>query len=206
MTNQNKTLDVEFVKDFLALQDSLPVIKRDKDTGDYSYASLENIWGVVKPLLKKHGFGILQPTVDLGGVIGVETILVHRSGVTISGTTPAARVDWKPWQVGSGITYARRYGAASLLNLVVESEDDDGKAAMGQSSKAAELNKSLGGKHGKEIHGGTGKEVGDRGRGSDSSEGGGNPPKQGAHETGNASDQKAGGGGSKNGKRSKPFV
>lgn len=93
------------------------------------FASLDNIVDTVRPVLAKHGLGILQSgTPDVDGKLLVESRLLHKSGewLTACVTIPMQKND--PQGVGSALTYGRRYGLAALLCLATE-EDDDGNAA-----------------------------------------------------------------------------
>lgn len=98
-----------------------------------SYADLNSIRETVTPALNAQGVTVLQPTTVLEGKNYVETILLHESGEFISGFTEIKNTDGKPQSEGSGISYARRYGMQSMLN--VGAVDDDGEAAQGRSSK-----------------------------------------------------------------------
>jgi hypothetical protein len=92
----------------------------------YAYSDLGDLLEMARPVLAKHGLALLQPISRDGQTIVIETVLLHLSGhrmswpfqVTASGT---------PQQIGSAITYGRRYSAQAALG--VASEDDDGQAA-----------------------------------------------------------------------------
>jgi len=120
---------------------AVALLKAQKEMGDVSktarnpffkssYADLNSIREVVTPALNAQGISILQPTITLGEKNFVETILLHESGEFISGITEIKNVDGKPQTEGSGISYARRYGLQSMLN--VGAVDDDGEAAQGR--------------------------------------------------------------------------
>lgn len=96
-----------------------------------SYADLNSIREAVMPALQANGISVLQPTVTLDGKAYVETVLLHESGEFLSGLTEivVSKVN-DPQAAGSGISYARRYGLQSLVN--VGAEDDDGESAMGR--------------------------------------------------------------------------
>ncbi len=100
---------------------------------EHSYADLNSIRETVTPALNAQGITILQPTVVELGKNYVETILLHESGEFISGLTEIKNADGKPQSEGSGISYARRYGLQSMLN--VGAVDDDGEAAQGRTVK-----------------------------------------------------------------------
>lgn len=93
-----------------------------------SYADLNAVREACMPALNKYGISVIQPTVYRDGKNFVNTILLHESGEFLSGLTEIIYVKTNDAQAqGSGITYARRYGMQSLVN--VGCEDDDGNAA-----------------------------------------------------------------------------
>ncbi len=96
-----------------------------------SYADLNAVREACLPALNANGVSVLQPTVHAEGKAYVETVLLHESGEFISSLTEilcAKQND--PQAHGSGISYARRYGLQSLVNL--GSADDDAEGAMGR--------------------------------------------------------------------------
>lgn len=110
------------------------------------YADLAQIIEVVKEPLSEQGLVILQPqkTVLEQDKLNtyVETIIMHESGQFLgSETLVICAKQNDPQALGSGITYARRYGLQSLLNI--PAVDDDGEAAM---SRDIPKNGSLQGK------------------------------------------------------------
>ena len=100
------------------------------------YADLNAIREACMPLLNENGIVVLQPTVHIDGKNFVNTVLMHESGETIESLTEIlfAKVNDAQAQ-GSGITYARRYGLQSLINI--GAEDDDGNKASKQPVKPA---------------------------------------------------------------------
>lgn len=98
-----------------------------------SYADLNAIREVALPALNKHKIAALQPTMVIEGKKYVQTTLLHESGEYIACLTEILMSkENDAQQQGSGITYARRYGLQSLLNI--GAEDDDGNAASGKSN------------------------------------------------------------------------
>ena len=90
----------------------------------YSYATLDAITQAIRPILAKHGLSVMQDVQIVEGRLAVTTTLLHASGQTISfgpliGTTGTT---WQ--QVGSGISYARRYQLLSALGLAAGDDDD----------------------------------------------------------------------------------
>lgn len=98
-----------------------------------SYADLNAVREACLPALNANGVSVLQPTVHVDGKPFVETVLLHESGEFISSLTEVicAKAN-DPQAHGSGVSYARRYGLQSMVNL--GSADDDGESAMGRQS------------------------------------------------------------------------
>jgi hypothetical protein len=98
-----------------------------------SYADLNSIREACMPSLNKHGIVVLQPTAFIDGKNFIKTILLHESGESMESLTEIVYSKQNDAQSqGSGITYARRYGLQSFVN--VGAEDDDGNKAS-QSKK-----------------------------------------------------------------------
>lgn len=92
------------------------------------YADLNSIREACIPILNKYKIVVLQPTTFIEGKNFVKTILLHESGETIEGLTEIVYSKQNDAQSqGSGITYARRYGLQSLINI--GADDDDGNKA-----------------------------------------------------------------------------
>jgi hypothetical protein len=96
----------------------------------YTYSDLGDLLEMARPVLAKHGLALLQPIRRDGQVIVIDTILLHSSGHRLSWPFQV-HASGTPQQIGSAITYGRRYSAQAALG--VASEDDDGQAAAKQS-------------------------------------------------------------------------
>lgn len=97
------------------------------------YATLEE---VIDTARQAGQFGLsFTQLIDFDeGKIFVSTILMHESGETLVSRTPVLAKDLaNPQQMGSGITYAKRYGLQAAFGL--PSDDDDGNAASVSSNK-----------------------------------------------------------------------
>ena len=97
-------------------------------TRHYQYADITSVVDGVEPALTAEGVGIF-PTVEMGDVVTELRIIDapvadENARVVCSIPLPA---DLTPQQVGSAITYFRRYELVLLLNLLTE--DDDGASA-----------------------------------------------------------------------------
>lgn len=115
----------------LAQAEFKPIVK-DKvvttGTYKYRYADLASVRDAVTPSLAKNGLAIVQTFRPNGGVHQyVDTLLVHSSGESISSSYQIPATG-KQQEIGSAITYARRYSLCAILGVVAE-DDDDGNAA-----------------------------------------------------------------------------
>ena len=100
------------------------------------YADLNSIREACLPVLNAHGISVLQPTSVLDGKLYVETLLLHESGEYISGLYEVVVGKQNdPQALGAAISYSRRYGLQSMVNI--GAEDDDAESAMGRNAKAA---------------------------------------------------------------------
>lgn len=103
------------------------------------FASLHSYIEATKRPLMEQGLVIVQGINGSGLNVGVDTMLAHSSGEWLSFSVQAecfttrkdasGKIEKLPGDgqaIGSLTTYLRRYGIASLLNLV--GEDDDGEA------------------------------------------------------------------------------
>lgn len=102
------------------------------------YADLNSVREACIPILNKHGIVAIQPNVHIDGKNFVKTILLHESGESIEGLTEILFSKPNDAQAqGSGITYARRYGLQSLVNI--GADDDDGNKANSLTSNDTQL-------------------------------------------------------------------
>jgi hypothetical protein len=102
--------------------------KADTGSYGYTYATLAAILDHVRPVLARHGLAVFQNVTTAGDLVGVETIITHKDGAWIS-FGPLSGPKAGSWQnVGSAITYARRYALTAALNIAAD-EDDDASSA-----------------------------------------------------------------------------
>jgi len=104
------------------------------------YASLEEVIETVRAEAGKVGLTFTQLVDFDEHHIFVTTILMHESGESVTGRTPVLTKDNNdPQKMGSGITYAKRYGLQAAFGL--PSEDDDGNAASVSNPKVQKVAK-----------------------------------------------------------------
>lgn len=99
------------------------------------YASLTAILKATKPALNENGIGITSRTRIQGDLIVVETFLVHQGKKFVRAEWPVGKLTMLPQQLGSALTYARRYALQSILGVAAD-DDDDGNAANGRQAPA----------------------------------------------------------------------
>lgn len=126
-------------KSLADFQQEVPVIHKDTQGYNYSYADLPTIFEVINPLLKKHGLGFYQA---VNGT-DIKTVVFHvESGETIESVTAIPQGvqmnKMNDFQVlGSAITYIRRYAISSLLGLVTDKDTDGAGEQVKTSPKTA---------------------------------------------------------------------
>jgi hypothetical protein len=96
----------------------------------YKYAPLEMITPLILPLLGRHGLSFsAQPTM-MGDAFVLRYTLAHESGETVEGAYPLPDPTLtKPQEIGSAITYARRYALCAVTGVAPGGDDDDAQAA-----------------------------------------------------------------------------
>ena len=132
MTNTTTTTDT-FSADLVAALAELRTLGQDGSNPHFKsrYLTLQTLIEGVRPILARHHLALLQPVTADGNSVTVTTVILHASGakfdssLTLTATGPAT-----PQALGSLISYARRYGAGSLLGIVSDPDaDDDANAA-----------------------------------------------------------------------------
>ncbi len=132
---EEKNEESKFDKLFTALskfQGELEAAIKTKQGYGYKYADIAAIVDSAQGPLEKNGLCVIQPTrVRQDGTVILDTILGHTSGQSIRGSLPVEPAGKRGSQdMGSALTYARRYAYMGILGLPVK--DDDGAAADGK--------------------------------------------------------------------------
>lgn len=123
----------ELNKALAAFQADLPPVSKNAraDMGTFvnAYADLEAVYHAALPLLGKHGLAFTAvTTIRDDGHQAMVYALLHESGEERGGEILLPDKA-PPQQVGSAITYWRRYCLCAVTGLAPGGEDDDGKAA-----------------------------------------------------------------------------
>lgn len=132
-------------KALVAFQADLPKVGKDKTatvptkTGGqykYTYADLGSLTHTIIPLLNKHGLSwVTFGRIVEGGGYELVGLLLHTSGESLEGSLPI--YGRQPQEIGSAVTYNRRYLLGCMTGVVTE-DDDDGKAAVKSTRTQAE--------------------------------------------------------------------
>lgn len=101
----------------------------------YSYADLTLITDKALPLLAKHGLSFTAfPTMGEYGFV-LKYSLRHVDGHVEDGFYPLPDASkTSPQEIGSAITYARRYSLCAVTGIAPGGEDDDGQTASASRS------------------------------------------------------------------------
>ena len=105
------------------------------------YADLAAVRAVIREPLAVNDLAIIQLPRTLDGAVEVETMILHKSGEFIAETLRMPVNKWDSHGIGSGITYARRYGCMALLGIAAD--DDDGNAAVERTPAPAPVKKAV---------------------------------------------------------------
>jgi hypothetical protein len=93
------------------------------------YADLAEIWDVIRKPLSDNGLSVAQGASSEGSKVKCSTLLMHTSGEWLEDVLEMTAKDASPQAIGSGITYARRYGIQAMVGVAAE-KDDDGNMAQ----------------------------------------------------------------------------
>jgi hypothetical protein len=92
------------------------------------YADLGAVMEACKDALNRNGICVLQPVDTAETGTFVETVLLHESGEWVSSSLKVScKNPDNPQEMGSAISYARRYSLQSIM--FIPAEDDDGEKA-----------------------------------------------------------------------------
>lgn len=124
----------EIYKALVAFQKELPNVSKGNTAKagsfSYKYADLTDVTDKIMPLLSKHGLAFTaRPTLTHAAAFVLHYSLVHSSGDMIGGEYPLPS-HGSPQEIGSAITYARRYALVAITGVAPGGDDDDAAAAQ----------------------------------------------------------------------------
>lgn len=132
---------------------------RMKTGGKYffKYATLDQILSDCRPVLARAGLALMQEVIGIEGVPYINTHLIHASGEShTTATRMLISEGGNAQELGSAISYARRYAILAILCLAAD-EDDDGNSAAKNEATAPSFDpvkvaqKEITGEYGPEI-------------------------------------------------------
>lgn len=105
-------------------------VASQKGSYSYRYADLAEITPLILPLLGKNGLAFsAQPTI-VGDAFVLHYTLAHESSEAIEGIYPLPDpTHARPQEIGSAITYARRYALCAVTGVAPGGDDDDAASA-----------------------------------------------------------------------------
>lgn len=98
----------------------------------YKYADFADVLKVIRPVLSKHGLSFSQPIRRKEIKAYLVTILTHGTEFIESDGLPIPEM-MAPQELGSLLTYWRRYDFCSLVGVQPDEDEDGRRAAMGSS-------------------------------------------------------------------------
>jgi hypothetical protein len=153
-----KDAEMAFYSDMSELQDEMPTIKKEgaitvNGSVRSRYARFEDILGQTKHLLKKYGFSVAFKSNFVEGQLEITGTLSHRQGHHESTTMRLPFDDSgaknSVQQIGSSVSYGKRYVYCMLLNINITEDDDDGNAADPKNTLEAQFERLL--KHNDQV-------------------------------------------------------
>jgi hypothetical protein len=105
-----------------------------------AYVDLSDGLDTIRECYSKHDLSFIQGTSVVDGIIILNTRIVHKSGQWIESEYPVGGFG-KPQEMGSAMTYARRYALFGMVGVAGE-DDDDGNAAQAAETKPVKSTKA----------------------------------------------------------------
>jgi hypothetical protein len=91
----------------------------------HQFSTLDDIFTSCKEALANNEISVFYTVEDKNELIFLTTTIMHLpSGQYIKSSSSIGTVNSKPIEIGSGITYFRRYHIQAMLNLEADFEDD----------------------------------------------------------------------------------
>jgi len=123
------------------IQKKIGKMKKDTEGFNYKYFDINQLLEKLTPLLHEEGLTLIQPLTNINGRPAIQTLVYELRKKEVNNGTKDVGIVYdeqklvdfvvtlpdltKPQEMGSAITYYRRYSLQSLFAL--EAEDDDAK-------------------------------------------------------------------------------
>lgn len=134
MTNPTPSIHAAFTRALMEMPDLLT----DSSNPHFrsKYVSLPKLLATVRPVLAKHGLAISQRIQSGETRLLLQTVVHYENDqeILVVASYPVP-LQGNPQQVGSAITYARRYSLMAALGIMGD-PDDDGNLAASQPQQA----------------------------------------------------------------------
>lgn len=117
-------------KKLAEFQKEVTAITKDSENPFFKskYFDVNKVIETIRPILNKLGLVVLQPLTHIENKTAIRTVIIDsESGESLEDTSPITELP-KAQDMGSSITYFRRYALVSFLLLQGET-DDDGNVA-----------------------------------------------------------------------------
>jgi len=132
---------MNLIEKIAEVQKEIGKMSKNQKGYNYQYFDINQILEQLKPLLEKNKLAVTQPLTNLEGKPALMTCVYDlETDEKIETITPLIE-STKPQDMGSCITYYRRYSLQALFAL--EAEDDDGKTASKPTKKAPSTAEAL---------------------------------------------------------------
>lgn len=95
------------------------------------YADLSAVMDAIRAPLAANGLAVTQTTEIRDGALVLATTLHHSSGQWIASEYPLPAAG-RPQEMGSALTYARRYSLSALIGVAADEDDDVNAAEAGK--------------------------------------------------------------------------
>ena len=100
-----------------------------------TYVDLADALDLIRKALSEEGLSFIQLTSAGEDRVILHTRLLHVTGQWIEGTYPVTKLA-KAQEMGSALTYARRYALFALVGVAGEDDDDGNRATHGDAKPA----------------------------------------------------------------------
>jgi len=133
---EEKEARKEFFKSLAKFQSEMPVICKNGEVNfnstNYTFAKLEDIGKAIRNTLFNNGMSYRFEQQMENNIITVDCIITHEMGhsekTTMSSAGDNSGKKNAIQQIGSAVSYLKRYTLIGALGLIISEEDDDGNS------------------------------------------------------------------------------